>query len=968
MSDYPEIGPQRWPYPTIDITSDRSGARPATKPPAFTKLIGVDGSLRGGQRPFPGFIPVLDLDFYDNVHHDEGSEVNFAEVVTFNIGADGYGVAVVYRAKRSRIGNQQSRADVFVEIWNSNSDSDTTFGVTGHKVMHSVDPDAVMSVAVYGQFVYVGVEGSIPAMFYVKENDLGGGASSTTSSSSSDFCQGDGPDNASYTIVQFSLTCDSEDLTGPGLQPFLKSPEDAVTLGDLDLSVNYNVQRPLEGQIVLTSISPDGFIGWTGGSGTSSSSTELEDPLRQGRVLEDGGYNFMVYLMDSRTGRRSAPSQIAQARQEDFQALAPDESSSSPAEENDFYAAVEVIYDSDKFDLLVVCRSLRVEDAGLLNSVYLQVEKIITLADYQTIRNGTGNDFDPANTDMRHAVYYYQYEDKQLAVQPSYLGAIYADEIMPKGGAMLVYEGTMLITSIGGAGTASIEANRFGDSNRGVGELRYSAMGETSPELFSPSDRWVPNTPNNPAICLKEVGGNVIGLARDRIYHIHKRNTFLDAHEMHEGYGVTSPLAADSIGSMVVFATPTGLAQVDTTGELDEVRGFDHVFQEEWAGTTDQVSIGFDAKGKVLFVQNKAHDHMLCLWMRTAKMTEVYDTPFELVRRGVWFSDPDNFSSSLESRAVFLQNLPWNTGETAEVPEVLSGKKPRLMLVDFDRTMQITSSTVLNDGGNTERRMALLEFPGDSRWTTSNAVVGPGNSSYVPVETSNDPVGYASLVVGCMGCYLYVLDSTDASYIGRKAKIREVMTEGLAIPQYRIGITEEGFDALDGLPVGSRVGISPVYFRVEGYPLLAVGPQSQQTPYDSFTIKQLQTLYASFTDVEIVKANTDDHAALIDDNYEDARWRGAAFTGSSETVTDSAFPLETDGTKRESLVDGPSAIGAAFGAVSNYLGKNGVRSQVLSPAIEVFTPDVDFRLLGLLAEGKIEGTQTIGLPYINPTT
>lgn len=975
-----------FPYPLIDVTSDRSGPRPAVKPPTASQLVGIDGSLRGGLRPFPGFMRAVNLDFYERIHHDEGSFVNFFEVVNINIGESGYGVAVVYRAKRSPLLANPERADVFVEIWNSNTDGVDEFGIRGMKVVHNVPATALMSVEVFGQFVYVAIEGRSPAMFYVKEvlpepvesssssssSSSTSSTSSTTTSSgaeeSSSECEDAPPSGATYEVVKFGFECDNE-LPGPGRQPRLRSPEKMpeVEIGDFaptSATFNDDDNRPGEGAIVITEVPPAEFDWFSADDSSSGGAPAFEE----GRRLQDGGYNFMYYLLDSRTGRRSAPSEVAQVRTEDFNdhekifgsvddgGVATSTTSSSGAidpEANDFYVALEVVYDSDKFDQMVVYRSLRTLDAGGTQiSAYLQAEKIIDLKTYWTKRDEAGEEFDPAVTELKHAVYYYQFEDKQLTVQPSFLGAIYADEEMPKGGAMIWYDGALLISSIGSRGKSTKDGNRFGDALRGLGEIRFSSLMDVSPELFAPSDRYVPKTPNNAVISFQEVGGNVLGFSKDRVYHVHKRNVFIDVHEMHEGYGIVNPFAADSVGSLVIYATPTGLAQIDTTGELDEVRGVDKVFQEDWAQTLGLVSIAFDPEAKCLFVHNAALEHTICLWLRTAKMTEVFDGPFTLVRRGAWFSDRTDFSSPVTSRALFLQNIKWNDGEAEEaeeVPAVLGCQSPTLWLLDFNREKIILGAGDVLDGSP---RRSLLEFDGDSRFTTKEDV----SDSVVYMGDAGSNIGE-----DLHGCYLYVLDSSDASFIGKKAKIRGRKDDS------SIEVDEVGAEALKGLPGGSRVGISPVYFRWVGHPMPAAGPQAMSPVHDSFTVKMAKTLYASFTDVDFSRKPDEGSSSEQLDVAEDARYRALAYEGSDAEPLDMVIPVETNGQKRESVVDGPSDIGGAFGASSGLLGKNGVRAAVLSPGLEVFVPDLDFRLLGVLVEGKIEGTSTLSLPFANPT-
>ena len=174
--------PLRAPYPLVQVASSNEVNRPGTPWGTTADLIGVDGSLQGGLRPFQGFEKVYELDFYNNDLHDETSVVNYYKPVHFRIGSEQYGFGFVYRAVRSRrlggdtTGNASSatvskttatgshsfstgadlgsstssgnaygapgKADVFIDFWNSGADTATAFSHTGEPLAIGVDPDA----------------------------------------------------------------------------------------------------------------------------------------------------------------------------------------------------------------------------------------------------------------------------------------------------------------------------------------------------------------------------------------------------------------------------------------------------------------------------------------------------------------------------------------------------------------------------------------------------------------------------------------------------------------------------------------------------------------------------------------------------------------------------------------------------------------------------------------------------------
>ncbi len=897
-----------WLYNLVNTKSDRSTSRSVVERPFASQLVGVDASRKSGLKPHQGFKRIHDLSFYTDPVHNATSVIKDCFNVEFDIGSIGYGFGFVYRAVRP----DGETADVFLDFWNSRVDDASTFGTLGHKVVDGVSPTAKMSVVAWGQFVYIFIEGRHPAAFYVKETETVISSSSSGPGVGAD-CSIEGDGILEYEIISFGLNC-NDSVPGPGKQPILDDPRQSNPLGTLQLPSDHDETRPAVGQIALTKADP-------GNSESSSSSSE--QLVAEQVALVAGEYTFAYMLIDSVSGRRSAISEIAQCRESDFG-------------DDEMFAALEIIYDSSKFDQVYVFRSVRVQvPGGTPMAAYMHLDGLITLSEHHTERNGEGLDFDPALTDYRHAVYFYEKEDKPLAIQPNYQGSLYMDEQMPKGGAAIWYEGAMIVSSIRGKGTSTDERNLPGDTLRGLGEFRYSGLDEISPEMFPPINRYVPRVPNNTVVLWKELGTNVIGFSNDRMYETRKENVFIAFEPIHEGYGIVGNKAADTVGSMAYFVTPMGIGAINSKGTLDDVRAIDQIIQTEWAGELADVSVAYDPKVQVLFVHNPTSLHTALFWLRTQQVTELFDTPFVEVRRGVWPKDLDNLATALEARAFFIQNPPPGT-------EAEDNIKPRVFVVDAEREKVITGSSTPEF--EDERRITLLDVSRDTRFTTADAVTTE------LVDTEAGP----TWGTGIEGAFVYVADSSNADFIGVKAQIRQKISDE------SIELTPDGAAALSGLPAGSRLFLSPVYMRWTGY---GIGVQSDNgadfsSPADFFAVKKLDSIACSFTDVS---------GPPLDDDTNDNRWRGLAYRGAEEEPAEAVYPRSfNDQTPGElaSVGDGTSAIPAAFGVDDLVRGRYGITHGIMVPGVEIFVPDLDFHLLSVRATGKITASTRVGRPEV----
>lgn len=642
------------------------------------------------------------------------------------------------------------------------------------------------------------------------------------------------------------------------------------------------------------------------------------------RKLEPGDYAFGYMLVDSRTGRKSAFSEVAQARAEDFRI-----STTNSNVQREKYVGIEVVYDSSKYDLMYVYRSVKIQDAGGTMVAGIPfLDAIISLEDYHTCKNGTGRTFDPATTDQRHALYFYELEDKQLVYQTPYIDRSIFDQKMPFGGTALFYDNTMLVSRIESQPDSSEEVTRVEDINKGLGELRWSSLQEFSPELFPPFNRYNPTTPSNEVTTFVRVGSNALGLSKDRVFHIRKSGGFIRVQEMHEGYGTVNPKAADVVGSVAYYVSSHGLKAVDSQAQLDEIRNLNSVFSKDWVADMGQIQVSYDPTINALFLLNPAQEEAYVLWFTNARTTKLADMTFAHVSQGAW---PENFtgsqySNTLIRRAMFLMNTP-------AAGSVWSG--PRVYISDYARTRTISGATAAWNGAP---RYTMLDFAGDSRVTATSTVNMITGAMSISNTGATPTIAVADAYVGA---YLYcVYSAQHPEHIGKKVKIYANTTSSLTLD-----ITQSW---LSDVHSGMVFCVSPVYFEWVGHNLGLNNEVNQVFSLaDFFRIKVASTVGCAFTDVAGPPV-TDAQTQTTPIN----RFVGVLYSGTDTTAYTTAQTKTTEGEFYGSVTDGEGLVYAGFGSDSSD-GRYGAKGNSLSPGVRIFCSDLDYRLLACSVRGNI---------------
>lgn len=911
-----------WDYPLVEISQDKRSSRTGTTPGFAADLIGVSGELAGGQRVSPGFRKVHSLDPLNEVlnpnigtgSHWSGTPqpnywVDDIWAVDFRVGEKEFAYGFVYRVKYADSGTDL--VDNVMIDYRIGTDA-TWYTRTLHR---AVPKDSQMSVTVRGRLVYVFIEKRLPILFYLES----GTPSLATSSSNW------APSSSTGTLPDFKEVLvggegtAANGITGPGTKPTLKSHRERA---------NNNIGSATTSQMYITDVAPQTLNIW-GPTSSSSGAVSAPQSFPDVQRLKRGDYSFAIHFYDSKTGLRSALSEIATLDQAEFSkdeltSFSLGSSFSSLSSKFDAiarggaYGVVELIYDETRWDQAFVYRSVRIQGAGGTHvAAILHLDAIIDLEDYKPA-------VQPAGDDAR-AVYYYEKKDKELVFSDRYEDDADFSEIMPPGGAGLWYENTMLvskITTFGESETPLFDVEAF-ISPWAIGELRWSSLAEANPELFNPNNRYLPSTPSNEIIRLVKVNGSVLGFSRDREYLIRKESNYLKIHEMHEGFGITNPKALDVVGSYVYFISEKGLKAVDDRGQLEDVNAINQLIIESWRGNLDDAEVVFDPLSSIVFVHSES-DRQTCLfWLNTSSVTMLNDTPFQSTSRGSFPQDPSDSTSTLTKRAFFLHTTRLSSGTGSSGP---SGDKigagtqgeARIYVYDYDRAKTISGATANN--GST--RTTLMDITGDS-------VVEVFGASSTAIQTINGTLGS-----NLEDAFVYVLDGTN---VGEKTRIK-----------YKSSGSVLEVDDGSMFEAGDTIGISPVYTRVTGWQLglkNAEGFSFGNT--DFFRQFKASSMAAVFVDVSGAQSGTTN-----------ALYRALIYRGTETTPKATAVPRDNDDNIVTSVAEYDPKNYAAFHDDSDAVlsGKFGYRGPVLFPSVEVFCPDLDYRLISMRVRGSIEGT------------
>lgn len=557
--------------------------------------------------------------------------------------------------------------------------------------------------------------------------------------------------------------------------------------------------------------------------------------------------------------------------------------------------------DTTKWDRLLAYRSVRAETIGQVYvSGILHLDKIVTIS----------------SSTVAHV---YELSDKALSMQDPMVDRMEFDATMPYGGVACSYQGTLFTSRISGTGTSSQDPESLLASN--VGELRWSSSLRIMPEHFSPGNRFVPENPAQEMVALQKAGGYLIGFSRDRLFHIRKASGVVRVEEIHEGYGVCGRDAAAKVGGMVYFGTTKGLKAVAGDGQLDDVAAMDDYFSRRWVGRLSNVSMAFDGVANCLIVLcpnstgTEPFGEAGLLWFGTYRATSFEDLPFWRVRSGRWASRYWDGALSptaaqrmepLVQHALLLQRPSsegWPTGRNAY-----------LYVLDHERIKSV-GQTTLDPGADTSGLRAELQ--------------GVTGTSLEVGFTAPDAL---------VGGRVYVLKAEEAE-VGASASITAVSGSTLTIDE-----------EIDGLAEGDVVAVTPVKFRWVGSNLHRPMQEGEdaQNPQDTATFFQVKTLSSVGACFGLVAATNDANPTAV-------VWKGQVWRGMEDSPSAEAIPLSRSGEQVASVVEGESKDYA-------NLKKHSVPGVSISVGVETTLPEVDFRLLSVVARGTLTSTSRTSMP------
>lgn len=986
-----------WPYTFDEATLDRRTGRESVRAPMCSKLQGIDGNHEGGLRPFPGFRQIEDgasakyeLDFYGNGENHtatitSASSPNTGGTFTLTVTVPEHATvttpqttaAIAFDATVAAIKtalealSNVGTSDIDVTASGSGTDlgdADTellfTFqnGLTKQPIVFSADlsgmtggDPATFATTNEGEHDHdttSNVNDFFPVTFLKESNDFcrgfvyraQGPSGGTTSDILIDFWDSStGTWTSGTRLMSRVSNTEPMNVTAWGRYVYVSIRGESCSVFYYDAGASaFQVDSPagpgkripiaVENGISSATPVPDTSTSLlTGEVGHATvvlldndNSANLPADQQSGGdepavLLDAGTYSVAIRLLDSGTGRRSGISEIGEVFEETFT------SDGSAYEQN--YVGVRIVWDTTKYDKAEIFRSVKVENLGTtMGARIIHSVKTITLADYQyDVAAYPSGNYD-------QALYFFELNDVATSWQTPYMDNRLFDEEVPNAGASVIIDNTFFLSNITNVGNSLSDEETETDKDRRVGQIRWSSTVELSPELFSPQGYYNLQNPGSEVIALTNLAGNALGFSKDRQFHIRREGRYIRVHELHHGYGITGPHAHETVADMCYFMTDKGLKSVGANGQLDDVRSVNRIILKEWNGQLDDVTMAIDGSQSCLYILNPTAQQAICLWFNTAKVSTLIDMSFTQCRSGYWPIDEDTSTQmyQLEPRAFFLQNAPRDSAT-----DTITGWKPRIWIPDYRR-----QRTLGGGSGSSTSRVTMLGFTGDSRFSTSADV---DSSGVISLSTSG---GLSMPTAKLEGAWVYVLNSTTTSLIGAKAQIHDVSGTD-------VQLTSATKANLLNLPSGSRIGISPVPFEVVAAPLDQRAETGEVTGYSRHHVRHVDSMGVFLSELGGYPTT---------DSSNDARCRGLLYKTEGVSAPLTAHSYDETGSIVANMREGEMTRWNTFGDVSPNSGQSGVEASVFCPGFSTFVPDLDYVLLSMVVDGKMQATSTTEEP------
>jgi hypothetical protein len=920
-----------WTFSLLNASESRASSRTGTPDGFVSELIGIDGTNNGGLVPFPGFremyrfTPDTVDSAYGGIAWSGGGANPYAsfpyrcKVVDFwsfsvVAGADTRVWGFVYVVRRPNVVGSATCNNIYDLLMAVNAPNGSSTpqwrtvllqqGMTDGGILAD-QGNAVMSVETTSKAVYVFRRGVAPIAVYFKVS--GSPVTSTIA-----------------TVVN---------PAGPGkriaARPFTNTssvevdfPTAAVNAHDATWFLDPTNSANSPGSVVFCRIAS----GTTPAAGSTGGGPYVVSNLTTAPVLKSGSYSFAVQFEDSRSGRKSQISNNV------------DMTTTS-----DLQFFVDGVYDSLRFDTLNIYRSVRTDSAaGAYTNGILQLDAQVTLSSYEVstlpIRSGTL----PSTTGVKFFRYAYQLKDAALVMQDVFLDKPSYSETMPKGGAGAMFDGTMLVGNIS-EGASDLT---------GTGETRWSASGTDSPELFTALGQYKPSSVGDAVTCFKRTGQVMAGLTRSGVQFFSKQDGFIRVLAAHQGYGVTGPYAAATVGPVTYYLNYRGLKAIFPDGRLDDAQAINQLVSSDWySGTTgaqelSDVSMAFDPAMLCLYILNPARKQAVQMWFATGVLSELEDMSFSKVTSG-WWQDTDGGTNKnqLVPRALFLQNAP--------IPDLVTNTsyRPGVFMPSrsySDKTDgEAGAAQVSMFDGKMNRNPSTQITSGQASQTTGSYYDNTCSLQTTPTWTiSVNPFG-SSDSTRMIGMWVYILWPFESSTRPSKFQVLNATSSTLLLTQPTYPSSTPFVIGTPISPVAKTLVMDPVYVRVVTGAL-----RMSEDKAEEFVIKQPTSMGVVLSDVNLYDPGEGNPGAP-----QSWYWVGSLFRANESLPLAWSAPVAPDGTYAQySITNGDSPNWALFKKHS-YLG------QWFFPAFETFVPNVQYRLLGLQVKGRMLPTDRTRRTY-----
>lgn len=660
----------RWVYPLVGVTTQKTLPRVATDTRAAFELTGVDGSLRGGIRPFPGFLKA----------HTFQTALNLTAPVTdyvlfeLRLDADSAAHGVAYLKGDA----------VHVDI---------NFPVDGWKtqVVHASGAEGPLDCVSWGKVVYIFCRGLPPVAIRGFRKD---------------------------EVDQVGVISPA----GPGDPP--RAQWNGIPVLDNTAGSTWS-PVDTDGDGTVDDRNADGL-----GLFRRTDTAEQQDAV----TLPSGNYAFAYSFYDSRTGRRSQLSKVIEVSEADgnqgsgYYQWQWHNSPSSEAPANAFPFIPRRF--TDKWDRIYLWRSVRVEGAGgTYVAAILHLDGIYPFR-YQDPDPDPDGGLEPGEQEIR---YRYELKDTELVSQDVRLDRSSLYSTMPRGGTATILNDVLYVADIVPDPIETVTAQENdnevevetrddvypNEAQQGVGEIRWSQPLDPHPELFHWSGRHMSSTVTERPLRLLAVGEAVVGMSRNRAMIIRRQGSIVLVDEIHEGYGLAGRNGCASLSDSVWFISDKGLKKVSVTGVLADVPILDELIVQTWESTVTQCELAFDHRAGCLWILNPAQDKAVLLWMETGMLTELEEIPFTAVRSGMW----PNANDVNVRRALFLKgDSLWIADHDRDDPQIRLLKVPGECEVVVDAVDGDVVTVSPHIDASVAAEAGMWAHGGGAKWQVSQVV------------------------------------------------------------------------------------------------------------------------------------------------------------------------------------------------------------------------------------------------------